>query len=693
MADSHGGLLRVVPNNVLVRAEEAARLAERERDKRDQEQVLSSLAAYVMPLWEDAKRAKNDIRPRLLAALRQRKGEYEAEKLAEIRKTGGSEIYMMITSVKCRAAASWLRDTLLGQGSNKPWTVSPTPDPDLPEDAEQQLMEALGQEVGELASIGVSMPPDMVRTRIDAARDMLKSKLREKAREKAQGTERVLEDELVEGGFTDALDAFVDDFVTYPVAILKGPVLHSAPTLSWQKQSEQQGMPAQWVPVVEERIVKRWYRVDPFKFYPAPWVTDVEDGYCFEHHRVTPEALHALIGAPGYNEGAIREVLSQAGSFRNWLGLEHQNSADQENQPEQSHVGAEGPMDALEFYGTVPGNLLMEWGVEDPAVTDPDKPYNVNMWLIGRIVIKASINPDPLGKKPYRKACYEEIPGAFYGNGIPDLIRDCQAMCNAAARSLVNNLSIASGPQVGVNVSRMPPGESLTSMYPWKVWQFESDPMGSTAKPIDFFQPVSNSQELIEVFIHFSNLADEYSGLPKYMSGDTNVGGAGRTASGLSSLMSNANRLMKSVMGSIDRIVVDVLESLHQHLLQYEFERYPELEGDIRIAARGAASVMAREQLALRRSEFMQATANPLDAQIIGPQGRAYLLRELAKGLELDTDRIVNTENGAPTPMPPQPGRPGVGEMPGSPGQPGSVPAPQQSNRPVGATMDQFPQT
>ena len=48
-----------------------------------------------------------------------------------------------------------------------------------------------------------------------------------------------------------------------------------------------------------------------------------------------------------------------------------------------------------------------------------------------------------------------------------------------------------------------------------------------------------------------------------------------------------------------------------------------------------------KEQITLRRNEFLQATANAVDMQIIGMEGRAYLLRELASSLQLDTSKIV----------------------------------------------------
>jgi len=187
----------------------------------------------------------------------------------------------------------------------------------------------------------------------------------------------------------------------------------------------------------------------------------------------------------------------------------------------------DGLIDALQFWGSVQGKLLIDWGIDPEEIEDPDLDYQVEAWLIGSWVIKAVINPDPLGRKPYFKTSYEEIPGAWMGNGVMDLVRDCQNVCNAAARALVSNMGIASGPQVYVNVDRLPDGEKITQMYPWKIWQVRSDPMGSTAPPVDFFQPASLAAELMGIYEKFSVLADEYSGVPRYMTGDSPTGGAG----------------------------------------------------------------------------------------------------------------------------------------------------------------------
>ena len=50
---------------------------------------------------------------------------------------------------------------------------------------------------------------------------------------------------------------------------------------------------------------------------------------------------------------------------------------------------------------------------------------------------------------------------------------------------------------------------------------------------------------------------------------------------------------------------------------------------------------MAREAAQVRRTEFLAATANPVDMQIMGVEGRAAVLRETAKTLQMDTDKVV----------------------------------------------------
>jgi len=55
----------------------------------------------------------------------------------------------------------------------------------------------------------------------------------------------------------------------------------------------------------------------------------------------------------------------------------------------------------------------------------------------------------------------------------------------------------------------------------------------------------------------------------------------------------------------------------------------------------GVTTAIQREQDRVRQLEFLQLTANPIDAPIIGPERRASLLREVAQHLGMDWDLPV----------------------------------------------------
>jgi len=296
--------------------------------------------------------------------------------------------------------------------------------------------------------------------------------------------------------------------------------------------------------------------------------------------------------------------------------------------------------DALEFWGKVSGKMLREWGMDASEVPDEAKEYDANAWLVGNYVIKAILNYDPLGEKPYVKTSFIKMPGAFWGRGIPEIIEDLQNICNAAARALVNNMSIASGPQVEVNLERIPPNEDITQIHPWKIWQTLNDPLGSSAPAVRFNQPNDNAATLMGVYERFSRLADDHSGIPAYIYGDTNVQGAGRTASGLSMLMGSAGKSIRQVVMHID---TNVTKPIVQRQFVYNMRYDPDesIKGDAQIIPRGAINLAVRETVNLRRVEFLNATANEFDMQIIGVDGRAAILREVAKGLQMPAEDIV----------------------------------------------------
>lgn len=631
---SIGGITQIKSLPQLLAEEKAAAVLENTRP------IIQNLAMHVRKCFSDAESAKRtSVEPRLLAAMRQRRGEYEPDLLAQLREQNSALIYMMLTSNKCRAASAWVRDAFVTATEDKPWSIEPTPVADLDPQTTQLVIQEGENQIAMALMQGLNPSDGEVRGLLLALKEQALVNLQEEAKRRSERMSLKMEDQLVEGGFSRALSEFIDDLVTFPAAILKGPVVRKRPKLSWTPTQD-----GSFEMKVEDKLTLEWERVDPFNIYPAADATGIADGYLIERHRLHRSDLVALKGVEGYSDKAIDAVLDEfgKGGLHDWLSVDTSKASVEGKATIGAATNPSQLIDALQYWGSVQGKLLLEWGMTEQEVPEPLKEYDVECWVIGNWVIKATINSDPMGRKPYYKGCWEEIPGCFWGNSIPDLCRDTQNVCNAAARALVNNMGLASGPQVVYNVSRLPEGENLTQLFPWKIWQTKDDPLaGGSGPPVDFFQPSSNAQELMAIYERFSTLADEYTGIPRYMTGDSSVGGAARTASGMSMLMSNAGKSIKNVVSGVDLNVIEpAVSRLYYYNMRYSDD--PELKGDVCIVARGASSLIQKEAAAQRRNEFLQiALTNPVANQIIGNEGVAAMLRETAKTLGMNTDEII----------------------------------------------------
>lgn len=686
------GLIRVSSNADLERREQEA-LATQQAHENNNRPVLQGLAKHVMEQWQDAVTAKNAVLPRLKRAHNARLGEYDRPKLASIKEYGGSEEYARITANKCRVVESWLRDVFIGQ-TEKPWSLKPTPKPEFPVEAREQVEQIIAQEVAQTYMQNGSMPdPESIRASRARYMDAVEERLQEEARISTRRMESRMEDQQAQGNFVSAMGDFLSDLTVYPSAIMKGPIVRKRKTLQWKSEG------ADMAPNVEDEIVLEWERVDPFRAFPAAGAEDPQDGYFIQHHTFSPTDLYEMIGTPGFDEQAIRAVLREntQGRLHGWLGwMEvHDHDRNEDDAPYSLERKTHG-IDVLEYHGPVNGQDLLDWGVED--IEDAEATYESCVWLIGGWVIKAQLNYDPLGIRPFYKSSYESMPGEFWGFGVPDVLADVQNIVNAAVRSLVNNMGFASGPQIGVNIDRLAADEDLTEMHPLRIWQLVDGQFANTAdKPIQFFQPQSNATELMSVIEKFYQFADDFSLVPRYMAGGSPEGGGGRTASGLSMLMNAANKGLKGVVSGVDvSVIKPMLEKQYAHNMIYDED--PTIKGDAQVVARGAVSLMQMETLQLRRNEFLNVTANPIDSQIVGPQGRAEVLREIARDLELDVNRIVpsrekmDQQAQQQQAQQPQQGQPqGQSQQPGGQGgSPASSPTSGESLQTGDATTDNF---
>lgn len=615
---------------------------------------------------------------RMAEAMRVFSGKYDSQKLAEIRRYGGSDIYARIVATKCRGATSLLRDVYLNL--EKPWGLEATPDPTLPDDIMADVQNLIQVEVATMARLGEAPTPDQIRDRVNNLLGAAKRAAIKRARVEAEIAFRKLDDILVEGGFYEALAAFLVDLPLFPFACMKGPVVRIVPDVVWQNG----------VAVTINKPKLFWNRVSGFDVWWTPGVSNIADAAVIERTRVTRSDLNQLIDLPGYSNEAIMEVLrwyGQSGYVEANASSWETNRAVLESR-EDPRMNQSGMLDMIEYHGYVQGTILVDHGFTAAQVPDPMRDYFVDAFKIGRYIIKVQLSPSLKKRAPYYVTSFEKVPGTVVGNALPDILSDVQDASNAALRSLINNMSISSGPQVVVNDDRIADNENGDDLYPWKRWHTVNDPLGNNSQPpVSFFQPNSNAQELLGVYEKFTQIADELSAIPRYITGSERLGGAGRTASGLAMLMGNAAKILQTVAANIDNDVIkQVVSELYDMIMLTD--KTGMLRGDEAIVVLGVNVAMQRETQRQRQLEFLQITANPIDSQITGVRGRATVLRTVADGIGMKGEDIVPPDEEIKAMMAGPPGTP-----PGAPGGPPGAP-PAGGQAPGGAPAPiQGPQT
>jgi hypothetical protein len=624
----------------------------------EQPQVfLDAVTSYVTGQFRINKEAKrrSGIEEMITQASEQYNGEYSAKELAAITKQGGSDLFMNITATKCRAAASWIRDIELATNL-KSWTIRPTPIPDLPADVkatiagaiskefEALVVETRAKEVEQSKAEGQNAPsPPKASDAQDTIREINQNKrdieeaifqeLQKEAEFDMKVMERQINDQLIEGKWYEAFSQFIDDFVVYPSAFMKGPIVTRSTKMTY--------LNGIMVPSPHEYCYKN-RRVSPYDMYPAPEATSLYDGALCEHLRFTGLELNDLlsVGTDYKSENIVKVLEEGPMDVYDYLdsGIE-QEKADQEKRGDTFDAN-QNIYHGIHFFGPIKARILKDWGVQDLEVLSANDwvEFECEVIVVGNHTIKCILNQDPMLRRPYYTASYQQRPGSVWGRSLPDLMRDIQRMCNATARALANNMALAAGPQIEVYVERIADMSDLEDIYPFKIWQLNVDPTGAGGRGINFFQPTSNANELLTVYKEFELRADDATGIPRYAYGNENSGQAAATFSGLSVLLESASKGIKDAIRNIDSgVIIPRIE--HQFYMNIIDNKVP-YTGDPHVDALGSSTLTLKGAEQIKRNEFLQITANPIDQEIMGAEGRAALLREMAKDLGFIEDIV-----------------------------------------------------
>lgn len=604
---------------------------------------LTALAAFVQNRFDDGVRfrQRTGMDEELFACKYAVKGEYAPDELAKRSAAGLPLVYAPLSDTKRRAANAWAHEIFLNT-AEKTYELRPTPVPDMPE----TIVKAIAAEVVQEWAAVVSPNPPQGEQQLAAVaamaakrRDELQNLVEEEAQKRAARLDKVIQDRLVEGRWREEMTLAIDYASTYGTAVVK--------ILPRRRKRLARKVNKYGVSTFSVKYETRleFQAIDPFDCYPSKGSKTIQDGYFCQRIRYQPADIAAMEGEKGYIKDAVREVLQKYGTgsgYRTFQPTDHQ--VEQLN--DDGTTGEESTIiEGVEFWGSVMGGLLLDENIQfdhEGKALERDKLYDVDALVVAGRVLFCKILDPRLGR-PLFKGTFYNSPGSWWGESPIKKMRAVQKIANGAITSLVWNMGMAAGPQVAITDYERLRDRDLTQK-PWKVWVFDKPRQNTTSDvPIKFFQPNTNSQELMGIYDRMSREADSLTGIPAYSYGSDVAAGAGRTASGLSMLMDAAQRGMKHVIFSLD---LDLMRPMIEYLVNHEMLTNEDegIKGDVTIDAGGLLAVLSKDKSSAMLKEVLGLCQNPLVAQVIGEDGISELMRKVV-GLipHINPDRIVPT--------------------------------------------------
>jgi hypothetical protein len=219
-------------------------------------------------------------------------------------------------------------------------------------------------------------------------------------------------------------------------------------------------------------------------------------------------------------------------------------------------------------------------------------------------------------------------------------MQDSQLLINGHMRMAIDNLALAGNMVFDVDETQLVPGQNM-EVFPGKIFRRQTGQAGTAINGLKF---PNTAPENLQMYQTARQLADEQTGIPSVVHGQTGVTGTGRTAAGLSMIMGSAGLSIKTVIKNIDDSLLKPLgESFFQWNMQFNDEE-ASIRGDLEIKPKGIASVMQKEVRTQRLTTLLQTIANPMLAPFIKIPN---LIKELAISQDIDPDQLVNDANEA----------------------------------------------
>lgn len=397
----------------------------------------------------------------------------------------------------------------------------------------------------------------------------------EAAKEAAEAMTRSIDDSLTECKFNGESRKMLEDYVRLGTGVLYGPFPARQTSKVWLPQPD-----GTQVFQVNEAIVPASQRLDPWDcFFDPSSGNDHQNGRGFFFRRmVNRKQLRQLVGLPGYDEEAIREVLRSAPKrIRVAEGRVVRDMINEDSYEMWTYHGEIEP-EEMEMLSSRTGDPLTDVDFGVLVIVNDRVIGAMESWVVDRTL-------------PVDVACWRKSDDSPFGYGLPDELEHQQRVVNSAWRQVMDNGRTSLGGQIVIKKGMVIPQNGNYEITPNKIW-LAKDELDDVRAAMTTFEFNSHLQELLAIAQSAMQFSDMESGMPQIMGGER--GSAPETVGGMVMLYNNANSVLRQRVKLYDDNIT------RPHIGRYYDWKMandpdPSIKGDFEIDARGSTALIERD--------------------------------------------------------------------------------------------------
>ena len=377
----------------------------------------------------------------------------------------------------------------------------------------------------------------------------------EEVKMRAERMEQAIRDVLKKSDYVDVINDAILEMALYGTGITKAVVLKNY-NYPVYKTARQDPILVEAEDLLEQEMIPMCEFVSCWDLFPTPEATSMKDcDWVIQRAFYSQQELRNLSKQNGFIQEAIEEAISKGS------GVEH--GSDQSENPNR-YNRRQGErvkkFQVLEMWGEFP--------IEDlnPYMDIPEEikaNVSVCVTVCGDKVIRVVMNPFD-GRIPYDTCYWERNPESVWGDGIYFSIRDLQDVTNFAFAQMIEGKALASNPMSVIDPQAFDEGEDLESVSPGKIIRVRpGNDVNSAFRPVVIPDVTSGLDNLIQMMERQADIASGQSAIGMGESSQYQT----KTATGMSILQSNSNKLTAEVVRSVSNMISKNVQAVYHWLM------------------------------------------------------------------------------------------------------------------------------